>query len=641
MRKTEFSERVMALILAFAITFGMSFSVLADESETLNDKILNAEEGSTITLDKDYVEDIVIPSGKSIILDLANYSLKGTDANAIATIKVEKGATLVIKGEGEIINNSIGNGAACIFNNGKVTIEGGTIKKETGNKSYYNITNHGEMIINGGTIVNDTQYEEGKSHASLVENGYYDYTSTNPVLGYVEEENVSNPSLVINGGTFDGGLNTIKNDDGASLVINDALVKNQVQVAVFNVSEAEINGGTFEVPAGIEKTTVFNRKYNNDINKGVLIVNGGEFNADYFIKVINNATEEQMGEIKINGGIFNTNVGLVNTESGSDITTLTISGGTYAQEPGEDKLAQEIEKKEIENGEWLVGKKVTLTLKYENSTEDVTQEYITGEEVILPVAEREEYEFKGWKKDEETTYNAEEKIKIEDDITLIAQWEEKQIEENNNSGDNNHNSGSTSHSGSENNNNNENEDNVKIIYSDVNKNDWFNEYVNKVTEMKVMNGVGNDKFAPNEEMTRAMAVTILYRYAKADVEYEDVFDDVSKDLYYSNAIAWAAKNKIINGIGDNKFAPDRKISREELATILYRYAKVQEKVEDKDLKIELEYKDKDEISDFAVEAITWCTKKEIIKGREDKVMMPKANASRAEAATMIVRFANK
>ncbi|MBQ9314252.1 MAG: S-layer homology domain-containing protein [Clostridia bacterium] len=683
MKRKNFSERILAFGVAMTMLLGMSIPVFADEVDSLNSKIANAEEGATITLDKDYTEDVVIPSGKNVTLDLATYTLKGTDAAGSTTIKVEKDATLTLKGEGKVINNSTGNGAACIFNNGTVIIESGTIKKETGNKSYYNIANHGKMTINGGTILNDTPYEEGKSHASLVENGYYDYTSTNPILGYVEGENDAHPSLEINGGTFDGGLNTIKNDDGAILVINDATVKNQIQVAVFNVSEATIHGGTYEVPAGKDKTTVFNRRYNDNVNKGKLKVTGGEFNADYFIEVINNATEEQMGEIEITGGTFNTEKGLVNTDGRVDISTIKISGGVFAQEPSEEKMASDVEKIEKADGQWVVGKKVTLTLKYENESGDVVENYLSGDEVTLPSAEKEGFEFKGWMKDEETTYESGEKIKIEEDMTLTAKWEKKKEEviesgdtsgdvsgekenepsgdvsgekENeasgekidetsgNNSGEKKDDSSSGSHSSGgkkDDTSDEKKEEETKetVEYDDVKSGDWFKTYVDKATEMKLVNGVGNKKFAPNDNITRGMLIEILYRYSKAEEKSVPTFDDVSKDAYYATAIAWAANNKIINGVGNNKFEPDRNITREELSTILYRYVKLQNKDLKVDEKASIEYVDKNEISEFAIEAIVWCTDNKIIEGRGNKEMAPKANTTRAEATTMMVRLA--
>jgi len=281
MKKTK--NLLIIFLTALITLFVLSTNVRA-EGETLQEKI-DAISNGEIILDKNYEEDIIIKNGKNITLNLNGKELSSKSAN---TITVELGASLTIKGDGKVINNI---GKSAILNNGNTVINGGTIEKT--DKKDYNITNHGNMTINGGKILNAQAYIEGQSHASLVENGYYSYSQHDPAV------NQAKPKLTINGGTFDGGLNTIKNDEGGILVINNGTFKNQIQVAVFNANDATINGGTFEVPLGKDKTTVFNVKYDNSNIIGKLTVNGGTFNADYFIST----NREEKGDITINGGI--------------------------------------------------------------------------------------------------------------------------------------------------------------------------------------------------------------------------------------------------------------------------------------------------------------------------------------------------
>ena len=143
-----------------------------------------------------------------------------------------------------------------------------------------------------------------------------------------------------------------------------------------------------------------------------------------------------------------------------------------------------------------------------------------------------------------------------------------------------------------------------------------------------------DEFMPEEHLTRGMAVTILYRVDGSKEQNELQFDDVDKDAYYANAIAWAAKNKIVLGTGNNKFEPDEKITRQDLATIVYRYAKLK----DKELngEIELDYEDKSKISNYAYDAIVWCTKEKILEGTNENKVEPKSYTTRAEAAKIFV-----
>lgn len=365
------------------LTFVMVFAGTVNAAETLQSKIDSGE--TDIVLDADYTEDITIPSGKTVSIDLNGHIITSKAKN---TITVELGATLTVKGTGEIVND---NSYAAIFNNGTTVIEGGTIRKTS--KAYYNIANHGQMTINGGKVVNAVAYD-GSSHASLVENGYYNYTSTDSFYGYVDGVNQAKPTLTINGGEFDGGLNTIKNDDGAVLTIKNGTFKNNIQVAVFNVSEATINGGIFEVPLGNDKTTVFNRSYNDSTNKGVLIVNGGTFNADYFIETLGNP-----GTVTVTAGTFNTTQAIVNMkkDDGSDRpdVNLSISGGEFATDVEDKYQANDVEVVE-EDGTYYVGKPYGITVDVKGKGDVVFSKTtaVEGQTVTFTVTAKTGYKFK-------------------------------------------------------------------------------------------------------------------------------------------------------------------------------------------------------------------------------------------------------
>lgn len=179
-----------------------------------------------------------------------------------------------------------------------------------------------------------------------------------------------------------------------------------------------------------------------------------------------------------------------------------------------------------------------------------------------------------------------------------------------------------------------------IKYDDVNENDWFKESVKYVTNNKLMNGMGENKFNPTSNMTRGMIVTVLYRMSGSTYNGKSTFADVKESEYYSLAVAWAANNNIVNGIGENKFAPNTEITREQLIVILYRYVKA--------MKIDvnagentniLSYDDFNEIAEYSITAFQWGCGKGIISGRTSTTLSPKGTASRAEVATMLMRFA--
>ena len=120
-------------------------------------------------------------------------------------------------------------------------------------------------------------------YSSMIANGYYDYTNTNPRNGYVSGTNHQNPSLIINGGTFAGGLNTIKNDDGARLVINDGTFTNMSQATVQNHHVAEIKGGTFNT-TGSAQYVVDNEGHNGAANDlGQMTISGGTLNGKIYV----------------------------------------------------------------------------------------------------------------------------------------------------------------------------------------------------------------------------------------------------------------------------------------------------------------------------------------------------------------------
>ena len=183
--------------------------------------------------------------------------------------------------------DNVSHGKTCIYNNGTVILNDGTYirskengqnSESSGGNSYYNILNHGEMTINPNVEISQNGH-----YSSMIANGYYDYTNTNPRNGYVSGTNHQNPSLIINGGTFAGGLNTIKNDDGAQLVINDGTFTNMSQATVQNHHVAEIKGGTFNT-TGSAQYVVDNEGHNGAANDlGQMTISGGTLNGKIYV----------------------------------------------------------------------------------------------------------------------------------------------------------------------------------------------------------------------------------------------------------------------------------------------------------------------------------------------------------------------
>lgn len=175
-------------------------------------------------------------------------------------------------------------------------------------------------------------------------------------------------------------------------------------------------------------------------------------------------------------------------------------------------------------------------------------------------------------------------------------------------------------------------------FADVKYSDWYGENVSLVYLSSLMTGTSDSIFSAGDTLARAQFATIVYRLAgEPDVTFNSVFPDVPEGEWYADAVIWANENGIITGYGTTgDFGPGDFINREQLATMLYRYAQTQGyNVEDKaDLS---GYPDYRYVNDFAQEAMQWCVAKGIITG-DNGNLSPQKSASRAECATMVMRF---
>ena len=235
------------------------------------------------------------------------------------TITVALGATLTITGTGTVDN--VTHGKAAIYNNGTVSLNGGSYtrseekganKNNSGGNSCYNILNHGIMTIEKTVSVTSSGH-----FSSLIASGYYNFSDTaNPRNGYVSGTNHESPVLTINGGTFSGGINTIKNDDNAGLIIEGGSFSNVTQAVVQNNHVAEIHGGSFNADG---YDVIENRHYDGGHNTGSITVTDGTF------------------------------TGKLYTTTGAD---WSITGGTFSSNPS-DYVAEGYTATE-NNGTWTV-----------------------------------------------------------------------------------------------------------------------------------------------------------------------------------------------------------------------------------------------------------------------------------------------
>ena len=304
--------------------------------QTLQEQINDAPDGveTRITLQGDVSEDLTIPADKKIVLDLGSFKLTNVSGHTITN-----NGTLTIGGTGTVDN--LTHQKAAIYNNvgGIVILNGGTYTRSqekgadannSGGNSYYNIFNWGEMTINDGAEVKSNGH-----YSSLIENGFYNGSGK-----------TTNPKLTINGGTFSGGLNTVKNDDRGLLEIKNGTFTNVSQAAVLNWNEATIDGGEFKANDGAQ-AVVLNGHINNDgMDQGKLTINGGSFTAVGNAPVIKEMTgsgADAIGTVEINAGTFTTDSGeIIHLETANEgKAQINIISGSFSTSNTESKAKLE------------------------------------------------------------------------------------------------------------------------------------------------------------------------------------------------------------------------------------------------------------------------------------------------------------
>lgn len=181
-----------------------------------------------------------------------------------------------------------------------------------------------------------------------------------------------------------------------------------------------------------------------------------------------------------------------------------------------------------------------------------------------------------------------------------------------------------------------------LPFSDVKSGNWFYDAVKYAYEQGLMTGTSATTFAPNGTMNRAMIVTVLYRLEKSPaVTGASKFTDVPAGQWYSDAVAWAAANKIVNGYDETTFGPMNAVTREQMAAILFRYEQVKG-LENVTLEENLNrFPDQNKISAYAIPALQWAVGQKIINGNADGTLDPTGTATRAQVAQIFTNLLNQ
>ncbi len=320
-------KRILTVLLAVCLVVALGTVTAAADGDgtTVNDAagLQNAvSSGGTVVLDENItLSSTTLTVNSKVTLDLNGHKLD--NSAKFDTITVENGGDLTIidSAGGGVVDNTT-HGTAAINNKGGIVIldagtytrskENGENAESNGGNSYYNIVNHGTMTINDGVTVTQTG-----AYSSMVENGWYD-----------GEQNTSKQDsvMVINGGTFSGGLNTIKNDDYGKLTINGGTFTNVAQAAVLNWNVAEITGGTFEIKEGSSDSVILNGYLKDEMDKGQLTITGGTFNGNGSPSLSTMGGANHIGNVEITGGRFDGNFKITQGAGSVTVNSATITG---------------------------------------------------------------------------------------------------------------------------------------------------------------------------------------------------------------------------------------------------------------------------------------------------------------------------
>ena len=625
--------------------------------KTLADAVAAAD-NNTVTLLKDVTADITIPAGKTMTLDLNGKTLTNVNDHTILN-----NGNLTITGTGKVDNISHAKGA--LYNKGTVVVNGGTFDRskengktsnDSGSNSWYTIKNVGSMTIHDGATVqtagNNTTL--GK-FSSLVSNGYFNAGD------YTNNRGLEQPILTIDGGTFRGGLNTIKNDDHAKLTINGGTFSNYYQAVVQNHNIAEITGGTFTAASDANAKTygIYNCGCGAEIDLGTLTVSGGTFTgATYAVADVSS----ENADVTISGGQFaGTKAAIV--KSSTSKATIAVSGGKFSSDPsvyvvgnGNTNIVKRdgsegaytytvLAKSGLTSGVYLTNPSGALASNYYVSstangvwTVSYSAPYSGGSSSYDPT-----YSVSTPSKTEHGTVTVSPKNASKGDrVTVTVKPDSGYVLETLTVTDKNGNELTLKDKG-----NGKYtftmpagkvevkatfmEDNsVLNFFYDVPNDAYFYEAVKWAVDKGITNGLSDTMFGPYESCTRAQIVTFLWRAAGSpEPKTASSFTDVPANAYYAKAVAWAVENGITNGMTETTFAPDATCTRGQSVTFLYRALKgtASGSANFTDVKSDAFYAD----------AINWAVANNVTNGTSNTTFSPNADCTRAEIVTFLYR----
>ncbi len=583
----------------------------------------------SVKLTADTQKDVVIPANTTVTLDLNGHNLTNVSGHTITN-----NGNLTVTGSGTVDNISDGKGALVNKVGAIATLNGGTFTRsqEAGTyepdlangNSWYTAKNYGTMTINAGATVTTRLTDDNGNavggHSSLIANGWQ---NANDLTNNPRNDN-QNALLTVNGGTFIGGINTVKNDDYSELVFNNGTCTNYTQAAFQNHNIATINGGSFVAES---HWSIYNCPCNANSDKGELTITGGSFTGNIA------HVKADYGFIKISGGTYSVNptayvadTHIVRKDGDAQFTVVAksnLTSGVYLTDPS-GALASNYYVSSTANGVWTVSYSapysggsssydptysVSTPSKTENGSVTVSPKSASkGDTVTVTVKPDSGYVLETLTV---TDKNGDE-LKLTDKgngkytFTMPAGKVEVKATFM--------------------------EDNSMLnFFYDVPNGAYFYEAVKWAVKNGITTGVGNDLFAPEQPCTRAQIVTFLWRAAGSPEPKGTAagMTDVVSGSYYEKAVAWAIENGITTGTTTSTFSPDATCTRAQSVTFLHRALKgtASGSTNFTDVKSDAFYAD----------AVNWAVANNVTNGTSNTTFSPNADCTRAEIVTFLYR----
>lgn len=582
----------------------------------------------SVKLTADTQKDVVIPANTTVTLDLNGHNLTNVSGHTITN-----NGNLTVTGSGTVDNISDGKGALVNKVGAIATLNGGTFTRsqEAGTyepdlangNSWYTVKNYGTMTINAGATVTTRLTDDNGNavggHSSLIANGWQ---NANDLTNNPRNDN-QNALLTVNGGTFIGGINTVKNDDYSELVFNNGTCTNYTQAAFQNHNIATINGGSFVAES---HWSIYNCPCNANSDKGELTITGGSFTGNIA------HVKADYGFIKISGGTYSVNptayvadTHIVRKDGDAQFTVVAksnLTSGVYLTDPS-GALASNYYVSSTANGVWTVSYSapysggsssydptysVSTPSKTENGSVTVSPKNASkGDTVTVTVKPDSGYVLETLTVTDKNGNELTLKDKGDGKYTFTMPAGKVEVKAT------------------------FMEDNsVLNFFYDVPNGAYFYEAVKWAVDKGITNGLSDTMFGPYESCTRAQIVTFLWRAAGSpEPKTASSFTDVPANAYYAKAVAWAIENGITNGMTETTFAPNATCTRGQSVTFLYRALKgtASGSTNFTDVKSDAFYTD----------AINWAVANNVTNGTSNTTFSPNADCTRAEIVTFLYR----